>query len=93
MADAKKAAAKSDKKAEESKGQGRAVVLPNGQRRIDYIRDEYYKNGKSRSDIKKAINEMLPEGEEIAYQIVFAATKTEEDPRNAAKADEGSEKK
>lgn len=79
----------------EAKGQGRAVLLPNGERRIDYIRDQYYKNGKSRSEIRKDINEMLEKAnrgdEQIPYQIVFAATKTEEDPRNAAKADKGSE--
>lgn len=89
---------KDEGKTEESaKGQGRAVVLPNGVRRIDYIRDAYYdsKTGlhgekqKSRSDIKNAINEMLkeagPEHGEIPYQIVFAATKTKIDPRVTAK--------
>lgn len=71
-------------------GQGRAVLLPNGKRRIDYIRDEFYNKGKTRSDIKNAINEMLKKegkGAEIPYQIVFAATKDKEtDPRIAAKA-------
>jgi hypothetical protein len=82
-----------------TEGQGKAVVLPNGERRIDFIRDAYYnKTGahtdkcKSRSDIKNEINEMLEkagrEGEQILYQIVFAATKTPEDPRIAAKARE-----
>ncbi len=77
---------------------GRAVVLPNGKRRIDFIRDSYYTNGKhtdkcmERSDIKKAINDMLEKAgkvdEQITYQIVFAATKTPEgvDPRIAAAA-------
>ncbi len=77
-------------------GQGRAVTLPNGVRRIDYIRDAYYnaKTGlhgdseKSRSDIKNAINEMLEKAGKkdaiIPYQIVFAATKTKEDPRKTA---------
>lgn len=89
---------KEDKKAEstEGKGQGRAVTLPNGVRRIDFIRDAYYNDGKSRSDIRKEINAMLEkagrEGEVIPYQIVFASTKTEEDPRLAAKADKGSDK-
>jgi len=77
---------------EKAEGQGRVVTLPNGQKRIDFIRDNYYdkKTGKheegcmSRSEIKNAINEQLPEGEQIPYQIVFAATKTEEDPRIAA---------
>ncbi len=71
-------------------GQGRAVVLPNGQRRIDYIRVQYYDKDKTRSEIKNAINEMLEKagkkGEAIPYQIVFAATKTKEDPRVAAAA-------
>ena len=88
--------AKNDKGKEDTKGQGRAVVLPNGERRIDYIRDAYYdaKTGlhgegqKSRSDIKNAINTMLKESgssDEIMYQIVFSATKTDEDPRVTAK--------
>lgn len=71
-------------------GQGRAVTLPNKQRRIDYIRDEYYNKSVSRSDIKTAINEMLEKanraGEQIPYQIVFAATKTDADPRIASAA-------
>ena len=78
-------------------GQGRAIVLPNGQKRIDFIRDAYYdaKTGlhvkdvqKSRSDIKTAVNTMLEKAgkkdKEIPYQIVFAATKTKEDPRKVA---------
>ncbi len=83
--------AKSDKKveatpaeAEGQTGQGRAVVLPNGDRRIDYIRDQYYIEGVSRSDIKNAINAMLKEAkredEEIQYQIVFSATKNTKVP-------------
>ncbi len=80
----------------EAKGQGRAVILPNGKRRIDYIRDEYYggkdgaPSGKKRGEIKTAINEMLEKAgrkdEQIQYQIVFAASKLEVDPRIAAKA-------
>ncbi len=81
-----------------AEGQGRAVTLPNGELRINYIRDAYYnaKTGthgeseKSRSDIKNAINEMLEKAgkkdQQIPYQIVFAATKTVEDPRRAAAA-------
>lgn len=93
MAKAKKEAAPAAET--ESKGQGRAVVLPNGQKRVDFIRDAFYNDGKSRSDIRKEVNAMLEEAgrsdEQIPYQIVFAATKTEEDPRLAAKADKGSE--
>ena len=89
MAAKGKAAAAAEEKTE-GKGQGRAVVLPNGERRIDFIRKRFYDDGVSRSDIRKEINEMLPEDQAIPYQIVFAATKTEEDPRTA-KADKGSE--
>ena len=42
----------------------------------------------TRSDIRKAINVQLEEagtGQEIPYQIVFAATKTDIDPRIAAR--------
>lgn len=71
--------------------QGAAVVLPNGQRRIDYIRDQYYKEGKKRGEIKTAINEMLEAAgqgdKKIAYQIVFAATKAETDPRDTPAAE------
>ncbi len=82
-------------------GQGRAVVLPNKQKRIDYIRNAYYNKdtGKhvdgddkvqTRSQIKTAINEMLDKAgrknEQIPYQIVFAATKTPDDPRIASAA-------
>jgi len=87
--------------AEEGKGQGRAVVLPNGTKRIDFIRDRYYNDNVSRSDIRKEINAMYEEGADgqIPYQIVFAATKgggqgdKKADPRNAVKADKGAEKK
>ena len=82
--------AKADKKAPEAapeaSGQGRTVTLPNGVKRIEYIRDQFYKEGVSRSDIKKAINEMVDEEDQIPYQIVFAATKTNEDPRIASAA-------
>lgn len=78
-------------------GQGRVVLLPDGTRRIDFIRNNYYSKGvhtegtdMSRSDIKNAINKQLEdakrEGEQIPYQIVFAGTKTVEDPRVAAEA-------
>ncbi len=80
----------------EDKGQGKAVMLPNGTKRIDYIRDQYYKKGTERSKIRIAINEMLEEGgrkdEQIPYQIVFAATKVgtrgeaDTDPRIASEA-------
>ena len=79
-------------------GQGKAVILPSGVRRIDYIRDNYYNSETglhgegemSRSEIRNSINEQLEEAgltdQQIPYQIVFAATKTPEDPRIAAAA-------
>jgi len=78
-------------------GQGRAVTLPDGTRRIDFIRNNYYSNGvhtvdkdMSRSEIKNAINKQLEDAgltdQAIPYQIVFASTKTIEDPRVAAAA-------
>ena len=96
---AKKGEAAKAEEATESKGQGRAVTLPNGQRRIDFIRDAYYNDGTSRSDIRKAVNALYEEGADgqIPYQIVFAATKTGEcgnaasDPRKAVKTDKGSD--
>ncbi len=86
---------------EEGKGQGRAVILPTGQKRIDFIRDRYYNDNVSRSDIRKEVNAMYKEGDVgiIPYQIVFAATKVKgqgdktKDPRNAVKPDKGDEKK
>ncbi len=65
--------------------QGTAVVLPNGKRRIDFIRESYYGDavvggthvaeGKgahmSRSAIKNAINEMLKEAGRGAEEIAY----------------------
>ncbi len=75
--------------ATEGKGQGKTVMLPNGEKRSDYIRDEYYGSGENKGNrgaIKRAVNAMLEkagrEDEQIPYQIVFAATKNaDEDPR------------
>jgi len=75
--------------------QGTAVVLPNGKRRIDFIRDNYYdteppyghsdEKQKTRSAIRKEINDMLEaagqKDKQIPYQIVFGATKEKTDPR------------
>jgi hypothetical protein len=87
MAKAKKAAAKAATPAadaSESTNQGRAVILPNGTRRVDYIRDQYYGKGVERSAIRKALNEMYKDKDgkqtqEIPYQIVFAGTKLSRD--------------
>jgi hypothetical protein len=79
-------------------GQGSAVTLPNGVRRIDFIRDNYYSTDPAnplkgnRSAIRNAINEQLKaagrDGEQIPYQIVFQATKSATDPRIKAPAAE-----
>lgn len=87
-----KAAAAKEKEqpAEPAQGQGRAVVLPNGEKRVDYIRRRYYDDKTTRSDIRKEINEMLEKAERgsevIPYQIVFAATKEKTDPRKRQEA-------
>lgn len=67
------------------------ILLPNGVRRVDFIRNAYYNEPKStRSEIVKTVNAMLVEAgreaEKIPFQIVFAATKTKEDPRIKAPA-------
>jgi len=89
------AAKKASKKAKEAEvepakeaSQGRAVLLPDGTRRVDYIRDQYYNKKATRSEIKNAINKMLEDAgkkdEQIPYQIVFAATKQKPDEYTAA---------
>ena len=68
-----------------ARGRGRAVMLPNGQKRIDYIRDRYYKDSVARSDIRKEINQIMADAgidDKVQYQIIFAATKDEADPRD-----------
>jgi len=90
----KGAAAKDDAATEgasESSGQGRAVLLPDGTRRIDYIHKRYYDDGAKRGDIMREINKMLEDAgrgdEKIAYQIVYAGTKKgQADPRKKAAA-------
>ena len=65
-------------------GRGRPVTLPNGQRRVDYIRDRYYRDGASRSTIRAEINAMLAKvgaGEGIRRQVVYGATSAPTDPR------------
>jgi hypothetical protein len=65
--------------------QGRSIVLPNGQKRADYIRGRFAE-GVKRGDIMREVNTMLEEAgrgeEKIPYQIVFAATK----PKKEAEA-------
>jgi hypothetical protein len=52
---------------------GKAVILPSGEKRVDYIKRRYYKEGASRSDIAKELTSL--QGVTVPYQIVFAATK------------------
>jgi len=51
---------------EASKAGGAAIVLPSGERRIDYIRRRWAEGAK-RGEIAKELG--------VKYQIVFAATK------------------
>lgn len=67
-----------------AKRQGTAVVLKNGERRIDYIHRRYYDEGIERGPIAKELTEM--QGEKVAYQIVFAATKKSREEWAAEKA-------
>lgn len=80
MASKNKEAASGEGKSEK----GRAIILPNGEKRVDYIRTRYYDDGIKRGAIRTEVNEMLTaaglEDDHIPYQIVFAATKTEEKP-------------
>ncbi len=84
---AKVAAAPAEDKSE-STSQGRAIILPNGKRRVDYIRAQYYDKGIERSAIRKALNAMYVDDkgeqtQDIPYQIVFAATKLSRDEYKA----------
>jgi hypothetical protein len=79
-------------------GDKRAIVLPNGEKRADYIRRRWAEKA-SRSDITKELNSpelyVGPEGGSVKYQIVFQATrgvaggpdpKTETAPAEGAEA-------
>lgn len=56
-----------------SGGPGRAIVLPSGERRIDYIQRRFYKEEAKRGDIARELTELT--GKKVPYQIVFAGTK------------------
>jgi hypothetical protein len=64
--------------------QGRAIVLPNGERRVDYIKRRF-NEGASRGAIAKELG--------VVYQIVFAATKNlkHSAPEGAAAAEVATE--
>lgn len=55
--------------------QGAAVVLPSGERRIDFIRRRF-NEGAKRGEIAKELG--------VPYQIVFAATKKKKDASTGA---------
>lgn len=76
MAKKDKGTAETTEVATESNKQGRKVMLPNGEARVDYIRRRFYDEGAKRGDIARELTELT--GEKVAYQIVFAATKTKE---------------
>jgi len=79
----RKPAAKAEDKTEDNteaaapSGQGRAVILPSGERRIDFIKRRYYEENATRSEIAKELTEL--QGKTVPYQIVFAATKAKRD--------------
>jgi len=56
---------------------GPAIVLPTGERRLDFIRRRYFNEGAKRGEIAKELG--------VSYQIVFAATKV----KKAASAEAG----
>lgn len=86
---------KSDNNAEteaevKTPAQGRAIILPNGERRIDYIKRRFFEDGVKRGDIARELTEMT--GATVPYQIVFAATKKPKAVEGEAAAeDNGSE--
>ena len=51
---------------------GAAILLPNGERRIDFIRRKYYNEGRTRREI---IDMMADMGHHVVYQIVYASTR------------------
>ncbi len=87
--DKKDAKAKEDAK-KGGKGQGRAIMMPDGKtRRVDYIKDQFYNKNVKRGDIARALTETFKKP--IPYQIVFAATKLS--PEEHAKAAKEAAKK
>ncbi len=68
----------------EAKGpkQGRSIVLPNGEKRADYIRRRYYDDEVERSAIAKELSEM--QKKDVPYQIVFASTKVKRENYKSA---------
>jgi len=94
--DTKKAEAK-DAKGESSRG--RAIILPNGEKRADYCRKQYEKyeaqkkagkfEGSTRGQVVKDLAEM---GHEVPYQVVLQATKAKKDENGKGTKGKGTEK-
>jgi len=63
---------------------GSKVILTNGEPRVDFIR-RLWAEGKTRSEITKAVNE-LSGGIKVPYQVIFGVTKKEKDKAAAAAA-------
>src|SRR5690242_14977459 len=59
--------------------QGRAIILPNNERRVDFIKRRYKEltaDPATKAGARgKIVKELKAMGHEVAYQIVFAATK------------------
>lgn len=69
-----------------SGGRGRKVILPTGEARVDYIQRRFFQEGATRGEITKELRELTGNAN-LAYQIVFAATKTKKDKAAEAPAE------
>ncbi len=77
--------------AKEESSKGRKVMLTDNLARVDFIREQYYDKDKTRSEIVKLLKEKF--NHEVPYQIVFAATKTDEKPKPKPPAEKKDDKK
>jgi hypothetical protein len=58
--------------------EGNTMILASGERRVDYIKRRFFKEGATRGAIAKELG--------VAYQIVFAATKKPKEQAPVAQA-------
>ena len=73
-ADAKaKDAASTTSAGNSADGRGKAIILSNGERRIDYIHRRYCDENTTRGVILKELNDQFKQ--DIPYQIVFGGTR------------------
>ena len=91
-----KKAASAAKSGDDTAKKGRKVFINDEKgkqvARADYIQNAYYKEGKKRGEIVKALKEL---GHEVPYQIVFASTKDTKEAYEAnkkAKAEKAKER-